>query len=318
MRPTTASNSAPRPAIIKFAAPAQHDWTFACLQCPRGTPAAISCPAGTYSDATDLTSESGCLACPVGSWCSLGTYKPSACTAGRYGESPGLASSECTGPCAAGYHQPEEGQARCIPCAAGDHQPERGKVDCVRCRQGRDSESGSATCLLCADDYYRPNPHLPASECTLCSAIHGVSCASNATLNTLNLTVGYWRHSLSTSETHFCKFNGDWTPCLGGIDAADDGDGYCALGYRGPRCELCDSTNEYSHYFDDLDARCHDCGDVAMKVSVIVCVLLGMILAAVAAFVLSECMTRSAARARLKQRVRRARKFWRKAGMRFK
>eukprot|EP00966_Prymnesium_polylepis_P269010 6214559-Prymnesium_polylepis.1 len=57
---------------------------------------------------------------------------------------------------------------------------------------------------------------------------------------------------------HYCKSTGNWTPCQGGIDAGDEGDGYCAEGYRGPRCEIC-SGPRYTRYFDKLDVRCHEC-----------------------------------------------------------
>ena len=53
-----------------------------------------------------------------------------------------------------------------------------------------------------------------------------------------------------------------------GSDAGGDGDGYCEPGYRGPRCELCETSEAgSSRYFDHEDASCHDCGE-AMKLAV--------------------------------------------------
>eukprot|EP00966_Prymnesium_polylepis_P043047 999936-Prymnesium_polylepis.2 len=92
----------------------------------------------------------------------------------------------------------------------------------------------------CAEQHYRPFENSSASECAACEAVKGAICGTNPTVATLNLTMGYWRHSVATIETHRCKSDGSWSPCSGGGDAGFDGEGYCAKGYRGPRCELCD------------------------------------------------------------------------------
>ena len=132
---------------------------------------------------------------------------------------------------------------------------------CSPCREGRDSLTGSAECDKCAAGYYRPSADSSASECRSCGAIWGVSCGFDATIAAVNLTVGAWRHSNLTLETWTCKSMGGWTPCRGGVNAGHEGNGYCADGHVGPRCELCDGE-EHTRYFDKLDARCHDCGDV--------------------------------------------------------
>jgi hypothetical protein len=66
---------------------------------------------------------------------------------------------------------------------------------------------------------------------------------------------------------------GGWTPCRGGTSAGHEGNGYCADGHIGPRCELCDGE-KYARYFDKLDSRCHDCGDVTTRSTVIGCSIL--------------------------------------------
>ena len=112
---------------------------------------------------------------------------------------------------------------------------------CRRCEVGLDSQratsnrSGSGGCTLCAEHYYRPDAYLPATECISCGSIVGVDCLLNATLETLNLHNGHWRHSMATLDIHRCKLSGAWSPCRGGHAALLDGDGYCAAGYRGPR-----------------------------------------------------------------------------------
>jgi hypothetical protein len=110
---------------------------------------------------------------------------------------------------------------------------------------------------VCAEHHYRPYANSTKSECVPCERVAGIVCSANTTVVTFNLTAGYWRHSTATAETQPCKSDGSWTPCKGGANAGADGDGYCAQGYRGPRCELCDGP-AYTRYFDKLEARCHD------------------------------------------------------------
>ena len=134
---------------------------------------------------------------------------------------------------------------------------------------------------------------------------------------TLNLTAGNWRHSSATIETHNCKSDGSWTPCRGGDDAGADGDGYCEPGYRGPRCELCDGP-AHTQYFDKLDARCRDCGDVKGRGIAVASTLAAILLASVG---LNSAMKRSegsAACQKLLMWNRNAHAVWQAAGMRFK
>jgi hypothetical protein len=71
------------------------------MQCPAGYyctggSAAATCPAGTYSSSTGLSSSAQCTTCPVGSYCT-GGQSVTTCTAGAYGASTGLGSSgQCT------------------------------------------------------------------------------------------------------------------------------------------------------------------------------------------------------------------------------
>eukprot|EP00966_Prymnesium_polylepis_P319115 7370783-Prymnesium_polylepis.3 len=122
----------------------------------------------------------------------------------------------------------------------------------------------SARCTVCAESFYRPHAEYLATECKSCDAVAGVRCRSNTTTATLILSAGYWRHSTATMQTLSCRSKGRWSPCLGGVDAGEVGDGYCQTGYRRPRCEVCDAL-ESSMCFDKLKVRCLDCGDVAAK-----------------------------------------------------
>jgi hypothetical protein len=156
-----------------------------------------------------------------------------------------------------------------------------------------------------------------AIDCALCSAIRGVRCDVDATTAKLNLTGGYWRHSNATLEVWRCKSSGSWSPCVGGVDGGALGDGYCALGYRGPRCEICDVT-DYSEYFDGLDARCRRCVNAeAWSTSGFFLLLLP--LAAVGGGV--AMLQRDGCSNRCKwpvQKIRTVIKIYRRAGMRYK
>eukprot|EP00966_Prymnesium_polylepis_P281827 6512516-Prymnesium_polylepis.2 len=91
---------------------------------------------------------------------------------------------------------------------------------------------------------------------------------------------------------------------------------HCNAVYYGPRCELCEGNN----YFEKLDARCHDCGNIGMRTLAVVCALLFILLAAAAT--LRASTTRHGSRSRalhsLLGRIRSFVTLWRRAGMRYK
>eukprot|EP00966_Prymnesium_polylepis_P169539 3920071-Prymnesium_polylepis.4 len=172
-------------------------------------------------------------------------------------------------------------------------------------------------CAFCAADFYRPHADSPARECTPCSAIPGTVCGSDTTIANLGVAIGYWRHSEATIETHYCKTAGAWTPCMGGFDAGNNGNGYCAAGYRGPRCELCDGPL-YSQYFDEIDLRCHDCGDITSRACMALGILIFVLLAGTLVSTLIHRSKGAARHSGLLRRLRGAQKLWLRAGMRFK
>ena len=177
--------------------------------------------------------------------------------------------------CAPGFHQPSEGGTRCEPCTAGSHQPEAGAAVCLPCQTGKHSSEAAAQCALCADGYYRPHANSSVAECAACSAIAGVGCRSDATIETFSLNRGRWRLSTATAITYECPRFGNWTSCRGGADAGEAGDGYCAEGYHGPRCELCADAGRYR---DEASGRCTDCPDATWSTLVALAVVLGVAL----------------------------------------
>ena len=204
-----------------------------------------------------------------------------------------------------------------VPSAAGTYNDRRGGVNidaCRPCSLGQDSVSGSGFCTFCAAGYYRPDADSPTTTCTSCGGIPGIRCGSNATIAALNITARYWRHSTATLETHLCKSDGSWSPCKGGADAGAEGDGYCAEGYRGPRCELCDGP-AYSRYFDKLEARCHACGDLTARTIVAVCLMLLLILSGTR---IMRRLKRFNICSALLRSIRTVKAIWQEAGMRYK
>ena len=105
------------------------------------------------------------------------------------------------------------------------------------------------------------------------------------------------------------------------MDAAHDGDGYCNNdthgGYHGPRCELCNGL-AYSKYFDRLEARCRDCGDVTARSTAIFVAALVLFPAGVGFNTASKHLEGVRAFAILLRGARRAKVIWKAAGMRFK
>jgi hypothetical protein len=214
-------------------------------------------------------------------------------------------------------------------------------VECETCPVGFVCELGASVPRpVCGENQYRPLENSSASECAPCNAIPGIICGANPTIATLNLTAGYLRHSVATTEAYRCKADGSWSPCSGGGDAGDEGDGYCGPGYLGPRCELCDAPAD-SRYFDKLDVRCHDCGNVTQQVATPFCILLFLVTVAAVIRAREDRRMAAARRSsthspqrktsfhtpRLKQssrlkkllkKIKSARKCWESAGMPFK
>ena len=84
--------------------------------CPLGASAALPCAAGSYSDATNLTSANECIATDPGHFAPTG-------------------STEQT-PCSAGTVQPDTGKGTCFPCAAGSFINVSGQSACFECPAG--------------------------------------------------------------------------------------------------------------------------------------------------------------------------------------
>jgi hypothetical protein len=76
----------------------------------------------------------------------------------------------------------------------------------------------------------------------------------NSTQEHLELSPGYWRLSAATGVVRECTLPG---ACVGGSVFENSGDGYCAPGYIGPLCAVCDTSDNF--FFDASVAACVSC-----------------------------------------------------------
>eukprot|EP00966_Prymnesium_polylepis_P199055 4612717-Prymnesium_polylepis.1 len=124
------------------------------------------------------------------------------------------------------------------------------------------SAPGAVECDVCDAEYYLRDAATGASSCQPCDSLSGVSCPWNTSLASLVLAPQYWRHSPKTNDSRRCRSSGSWSPCRGGVDPGDEGDGYCEPDYRGPMCEVC---RQDDYFFELEDARCEPCGNVVLR-----------------------------------------------------
>jgi hypothetical protein len=111
--------------------------------CPPGStePNANPCPAGTYTDKTNLWDEGQCTLCPAGYYCIEG--------------------SDSTGQtiCPIGYYCPVgTGSDTQYPCPTGTKGETEGlisDIQCTNCTSGEGCDSGG-TPIVCAKGYYCP------------------------------------------------------------------------------------------------------------------------------------------------------------------
>jgi hypothetical protein len=82
----------------------------------------------------------------------------------------------------------------------------------------------------------------------------------NTTTESVVVNRGHWRISTSTLDIYACRDNNGVSPCLGGSDAGTRGNGYCAAGHFGPKCESCLATGDGRRKkFQSETATCEIC-----------------------------------------------------------
>jgi hypothetical protein len=168
--------------------------------CAPGGSAPLSCKAGSFSSATNLTNAEDCTRCPLGHSCATGSLQPSRCLPGSIAGERGLSTCElcragkftrdrgstaCQS-CIAGYFC-AEGAAAPLPCPGGTHKnsslirPMESEADCVTCGVGTFCPVGSDAEMLCAPGTV--NPHERRETCMRCTAGTFQNLEGNTTCN---------------------------------------------------------------------------------------------------------------------------------------
>ena len=157
--------------------------------CPAGASAALPCPEGSYSSATNLASATECTPTDPGFSAPTGSVAQTPCPAGTIAPSSGLAACES---CEAGHYQNAMGETACKPCERGSYCVD-GAATPLPCPGGSFSSATNLTsateCISTDPGFYAPtgsthqtpcrvdtfNPHAEQSSDAAC-----VSCPTNS------------------------------------------------------------------------------------------------------------------------------------------
>ncbi|ESP01226.1 hypothetical protein LOTGIDRAFT_111743, partial [Lottia gigantea] len=156
--------------------------------CPKGTPAPIPCPLGTWSNSTGLGIAGECQQCTGGYYCaSTGLKEPTGtCDARFYCSQGAVVSNPSDGvtgnSCTIGNYCPI-GTAVPIPCADGTYMPNTGADECFNCTPGHYCVS-QTTPEDCPPGYYCPEG---TGECFLLSFFNLSLLVKNFFLNFLRM-----------------------------------------------------------------------------------------------------------------------------------
>ena len=174
--------------------------------------------------------------------------------------------------CATGSQPSADG--RCELCPRSSYKPLAGDFPCTACFDmdaavwpGRLGKRARGECH-CPVRHFRMHntssvPDSPewgdSLQCVPCPT--AATCAVGATLETIDLRAGHWRFGSRSQDIRTCdrvgnESNGGWSPCRGGDDAGELGDGHCMPGHQGPLCQVCSNS---SHYYRGDRAMCVEC-----------------------------------------------------------
>jgi len=277
----------------------------ACDPCPRGgycgeAGAATRmvwepCLAGSFNPANGSNSSAACELCPAGTASATrGAESSETCSPCRPGTVAATAGrAECAS-CEPGTFS-VAGSDSCSECAAGTYAANPGQGECVPCPHPLSSVNGSTTCSFCMANFYLRNTSAdpgdmftsPTEFCKPCPP--DADCPDNTTLSSLVLPRGFWRASPSSAVLTECRLFGGKakagkTRCAGSETGASrrrrmvveaGSDAYCASGFTGPECQLCNASN---HYLVDGE-ECKECANRAASAGRLTGIALGIIVA---------------------------------------
>ena len=123
----------------------------------------------------------------------------------------------------------------CSLCPVRTYVSITGAAECHNCLTRLSSFSGSATCNICDEGFFRRDALTEATteSCKLCFE-KGARCPTNTTLETVVVLPGFWRLSNRSKQMIKCKGSAAVKRCIGGMDAGFSGEGYCSERYTGP------------------------------------------------------------------------------------
>jgi hypothetical protein len=156
--------------------------------CQRGV--RLPCPSGVFGNVSALTNLNCTSQCPLGSFCPIGSIKPTPCPAGTFGATPGLSKDSCSGLCEPGYWCPAgSSSAQERACPAGRYGVDTGLStrECShQCEVVADLTSDIyCQSLYCSAGYFCPPASFSATQARCGGA--GVYCPSASALPTASL-----------------------------------------------------------------------------------------------------------------------------------
>ena len=167
------------------------------------------------------------------------------CPTGKYSNDGTMNCEECP----SGTYSPMEGANSCVEVPAGYYTPESGYNHLINCPGDTFSVAGSSACDRCIRSFYLSTIDGTCRKCpdgTLCN-IDG-----NSTEEKLTLHSGYWRISAESEVVLKCPLR---DACTGGVIFENSGDSYCAQGYTGPLCAVCD----IGYFYETSTLACLNC-----------------------------------------------------------
>jgi hypothetical protein len=212
-----------------------------CVSCKAGTysseagakGACPSCPAGTYGTDVGATSNSSCLACPVGYYsdvtgatscksCPEGTYRDTTggtslasctkCEIGTFSTRVAANSSSLCQNCPAGQYGLIAGATACTDCTVGTFNPLTKQSSCQQCPAGYRGTSAAATsnstCVICAAGTFSL---AGASSCQSCGpGTYSTSPGATSDAACTKCAKGTYSAASGASSASTC------TPCVAG------------------------------------------------------------------------------------------------------
>lgn len=119
-------------------------------------------------------------------------------------------------------------------------------MTCQKCSFPRTSQGGRASCSQCLLGYFMND-----GACQICP--DGATCDGLSNVRNLLVDSGHWRIDDQSDVLYECPLTG---ACVGGTNVNTSESGYCAKGYLGPLCAVCD---ENGYFFDTGSKTCSAC-----------------------------------------------------------